>query len=49
MPQIHLDENTIGRLDDLREEDEDYDELINELINIYQASELTMFHAGDEY
>jgi hypothetical protein len=49
MPQIHLDERTIGRLDDLREEDEDYDELITELINIYQASELTMFHTGDEY
>ncbi|XVH31386.1 DUF7557 family protein [Haloferacaceae archaeon DSL9] len=49
MPQIHLDDETIGRLDNLREEDEAYDELINELINIYQASERTLFHSGDEY
>ncbi|WP_191967052.1 MULTISPECIES: hypothetical protein [Haloferax] len=49
MPQVHLDDSTIERLDNLREEDEEYDELINELINIYQASERTMFHAGDEY
>ena len=48
MPQIHLDEETIKRLDGLRVEDESYDELINELINIYEAEELTMFHSGDE-
>ena len=48
MPQIHLDEETIERLDGLRVEDESYDEIITELINIYEAGELTMFHSGDE-
>ncbi|MFB6130148.1 MAG: hypothetical protein ABEJ28_04935 [Salinigranum sp.] len=48
MPQVHLDESTIERLDDLRVEDEDYDAIINELINIYQAEELTLYHSGDE-
>ncbi|SDY15880.1 DUF7557 family protein [Halopenitus persicus] len=47
MPQIHLDEETIERLDGLRVEDEEYDELITELINIYEAEELTLFHSGD--
>lgn len=47
MPQIHLDDETIERLDELRVEDEDYDELVSELINIYEAEELTMFHSGD--
>ncbi|MFB6196473.1 MAG: hypothetical protein ABEI80_09905 [Haloplanus sp.] len=48
MPQIHVDERTIDRLDDLREDGEEYDEIINELINIYEAEELTLFHGGDE-
>lgn len=48
MPKVHLDEETIERLDALRQEDESYDELITELINIYEAEELTMFHGGDE-
>lgn len=47
MPQIHVDEETLARLDDLREEDEEYDELINELINILRAEERTLFGAGD--
>ncbi|MGZ0746133.1 DUF7557 family protein [Haloparvum sp. AD34] len=47
MPQIHLDDDTIERLDELRVEDEDYDEIVSELINIYEAEELTMFHSGD--
>ncbi|MFC6614552.1 hypothetical protein ACFQAS_06210 [Halopenitus salinus] len=47
MPQIHLDEETIARLDGLRVDDEEYDDLINELINIYEAEELTLFHSGD--
>lgn len=47
MPQIHLDEETVERLDALRVDDEDYDELVTELINIYEASERTLFHAGD--
>jgi hypothetical protein len=48
MPTIHIDDETLARLDDLRIEDEDYDEIINELVNIYQAEELTLFHSGDE-
>ena len=48
MPQIHLDDDTIERLDHLRVEDESYDEIVNELINIYEAEELTLFHGGDE-
>ena len=47
MPQIELDEETVERLDQLRIEDESHDELISELINIYEASELTLFRAGD--
>lgn len=46
MPTVELDEETIQRLDELRVEDESYDELITELMNIYEASELTMFHSG---
>ena len=49
MPTIELEENTVQRLDDLRVEDESYDEIVTELINIYQAEELTLFHSGDEY
>lgn len=47
MPQVELSEETVERLDGLRIEDESYDELVAELINIYQAGELTLFHAGD--
>ncbi|GAD53359.1 hypothetical protein MBEHAL_2119 [Halarchaeum acidiphilum MH1-52-1] len=47
MPKVHLDEATIERLDGLRVEDEAYDEIINELIDIYEAEELTTFHGGD--
>ncbi|MFB6301712.1 MAG: hypothetical protein ABEH78_02450 [Haloferacaceae archaeon] len=48
MPQIHLDEETVERLDGLRLEDESYDEIVIELINIYEAEELTLFRSGDE-
>jgi len=48
MPQIHLDDETVERLDGLRREDEEYDEIITELINIYEAEELTLFRTGDE-
>ena len=48
MPSIELDEETVERLDALRIEDESYDEIVTELINIYEAEELTLFHAGDE-
>ncbi|MFB6110047.1 MAG: hypothetical protein ABEJ60_04145 [Halodesulfurarchaeum sp.] len=43
MPEVSLDQETIDRLDSLRIEDESYDELINELINIYETEELTLF------
>lgn len=47
MPKIDLDKETVERLDNLRIEDETYDEIINELINIYEAEELTLSFAGD--
>ncbi len=47
MPSVELEEETIERLDALRVDDESYDELVNELINIYETSEYTLFHAGD--
>ena len=49
MPKIDVEAETLERLDGLRVEDEEYDEIITELINIYRASEMTLFHAGDEY
>ncbi|WP_436901536.1 DUF7557 family protein [Halovenus halobia] len=45
MPTIELDEQTVERLDSLRIEDESYDEIVTELINIYEAEELTLFKA----
>jgi len=47
MVRIELDEGTVDRLDGLREDDETYDELVTELLNIYEAEELTMFRSGD--
>jgi len=49
MPSVELTEETVERLDDLRVEDESYDEIVNELISIYEAEELTLFHGGDGY
>lgn len=49
MPQVQLDDETVDRLNDLRLEDESYDQIINELINIYEATELSLAHGGDEY
>ncbi|MFB6309236.1 MAG: hypothetical protein ABEH35_07900 [Haloarculaceae archaeon] len=49
MPTVELDAETLERLDGLRVEDESYDEIITELINIYEAEEMTLFHGGDEY
>jgi len=48
MATIELDDETVERLDGLRIEDESYDEIVTELINIYQAEELTLFRGGDE-
>lgn len=47
MATIELDEDTVDRLDALRMDDESYDEIVTELINIYEAEELTLFHSGD--
>ena len=47
MVRIELDEDAVDRLDGLREDDETYDELVTELLNIYEAEELTMFRSGD--
>nr|WP_176705343.1 hypothetical protein [Halobacterium sp. GN101] len=47
MPEIDLNEETVNRLDNLRVDDESYDEIINELTNIYEAEELTLSFAGD--
>ncbi len=47
MPSVELDAETVERLDDLRVEDESYDDIVTELINIYEAEELTLFHSGD--
>lgn len=47
MPEVYLDAETVERLDGLQRDDESYDELINELINIYEAGERTLAHGGD--
>jgi len=47
MPKVHLSDETIERLDGMREEDESYDELVAELINIYESDEFTLHHGGD--
>ncbi|MFB6162819.1 MAG: hypothetical protein ABEJ86_05205 [Halococcoides sp.] len=48
MPTIEVSEETLDRLDGLRVDEESYEEVITELINIYEAEELTLFRAGDE-
>jgi hypothetical protein len=47
MATIHLEEGTIDRLDRLRAEEESYDEIVTELVNIYETQERTLFHSGD--
>ena len=47
MPQVHLDEETVERLDALRVDDEEYDEIVSELISIYEAEGLTLHRGGD--
>jgi len=47
MPTVELSDETLAMLDDLREDDESYDEIVRELVNIYEAEERTLFHAGD--
>jgi hypothetical protein len=48
MMQIELNKETIEHLDSLRQASETYDELVTELINIYEAEELTLFGSADE-
>jgi hypothetical protein len=48
MPEIHLDAETIDRLDSLRVDDESYDEIVTELLDIYEAEELTLQFGGDK-
>ncbi|MFB6069008.1 MAG: hypothetical protein ABEJ90_03675 [Halobacterium sp.] len=47
MPKVMLSEETVERLEALQTDDESYDELVTELLNIYEAEELTVFHSGD--
>jgi len=47
MPDVELDEETIERLDALRIDDESYDEVVTELINIYETEEATLSYGGD--
>ncbi|HET7322926.1 MAG TPA: hypothetical protein VFJ06_01195 [Halococcus sp.] len=46
MVTIDLDETTVDRLDQLRIDEESYDEIITELINIYETQERTLFSGG---
>ena len=48
MPEVHLDQETIDRLDTLRVDEESYDDVVTELINIYEAEEMTLAHGGDQ-
>jgi hypothetical protein len=47
MPEVEFDAETIERLDALRIDDESYDEIVTELINIYETEEATLSFAGD--
>lgn len=48
MATIEVSEDTIAQLDALKIDDESYDELISELIGIYQASEMSLAVGGEE-
>lgn len=47
MPEITVEEETLERLDALKKEGESYDELVEELCNIYEA-EASTIHTPDE-
>lgn len=49
MVRVSLEQDTIDRLDALREEEESYDELIIELINILETNEQLLAGYGDEF
>lgn len=44
---IPLEPETIERLEAIREEGQSYDELVTELIDIYESTEWSLVHAGD--
>lgn len=46
MPEVELSEETVERLDALRIDDESYDEVVTELINIYEAEELAISYGS---
>lgn len=46
MPEIPLSEETVERLNRLRVDEESYDEIVGELINIYETEERTLFRGG---
>jgi len=48
MAEVELADETIERLDALRIDDESYDEIVTELINIYETEELTLSYGGDK-
>ncbi|ERH01900.1 MAG: hypothetical protein J07HN6_01461 [Halonotius sp. J07HN6] len=48
MPEVELADDTIKRLDALRVDDESYDEIVTELINIDETEELTLSYGGDK-
>lgn len=47
MPRIELEAETIERLDKLRVEGQSYDDVVSELVDIYEAEGLTLQHGGD--
>lgn len=46
MPSVELSEETVERLDALKIDDESYDEVATELVNIYEAEELTISYGS---
>lgn len=48
MPTIEIEEETLRKLEALQIEDESYDDIISELIGIYQASEMNLAFGGEE-
>lgn len=44
---IPLEPETIDRLEAIREEGQSYDELVTELVDIYESTEWSLAHAGD--
>ena len=46
MPEITIEDETLDRLERLRVDGESYDEIVAELINIYETEERTLFRGG---